>query len=128
MTMIFLKKSILKSILNQFIVNKILSGCGCVLASISANFSPIFKTFFSSESLWKRAFKNKPRPWSRWSRCFRRPCIKSFILEILKNFKPFCLQNLVLVKLYEDHATFQINMPRNSNFDLRLGCLDFIRM
>ena len=26
---------------------------GCILVSISANFSPIFKFFFSTESLWK---------------------------------------------------------------------------
>ena len=30
----------------------------CILASISANFSPIFKIFFSSESLWKMFFEN----------------------------------------------------------------------
>ena len=43
---------------------------GCILFSILANFSPIFKIFFSYESLWKELSKNKPRPWSR---CFRRP-------------------------------------------------------
>ena len=46
---------------------------GCIFASISANFSPIFKSFFFFWKVMKRAFKNKRRPWSWWSWCFRRP-------------------------------------------------------